>query len=185
MTKHSLVLRVMGAGILTMTFAVAFQPIARAQAESNPVTAAARQMLSSRQPNVIGAAEAMPEDKYGFKPTPQQMSFGHLIEHIASSNYFLCSKLAGEAPPKQQATEKDGKAKLTAAVKDSFDYCSGVLNKLTDSRLGEPVELFGGIKGTKATALLYLTSGWADHYSAEAMYLRLNGLKPPTAKEKD
>jgi hypothetical protein len=52
-------------------------------------------------------------------------------------------------------------------------------------KLGDEVTLFGGRKGTKAAAVIALTSGWADHYSAAAMYLRLNGLVPPTAKPKE
>lgn len=182
MRKHSAALAL----LVTVTFAVALQPTASAQQnEANPVTTAAKQILTSRQPNLIAAAEAMPDDKYGYKPTAQQMTFGHLIEHIASSNNFLCSKLSGQPAPTDKVTEKEGKAKLASAVKQSFDYCSGALNKLTDAQLADPVELFGGMKGTKATALLYLVSGWADHYGAEAMYLRLNGLTPPTAKEKE
>jgi len=46
------------------------------------------------------------------------------------------------------------------------------------------VELFGGLEGPRAFALIALTNDWADHYSAAAMYLRLNGLLPPTAQEK-
>jgi hypothetical protein len=46
------------------------------------------------------------------------------------------------------------------------------------------VQLFGGREGPRAFALIALTNDWADHYSAAAMYLRLNGLLPPTAREK-
>jgi hypothetical protein len=53
-----------------------------------------------------------------------------------------------------------------------------------DSKLGDTVELFGGREGPRAFALIALTNDWADHYSAAAMYLRLNGLLPPTAQEK-
>lgn len=155
------------------------------QVDNSPVTAAARQMLSSREKNLIAAAEAMPETKYSFRPTPQQISFAHLVGHIATSNDFLCSKLAGETAPQAQANEQDNKAKLLTALKNSFNYCSGVLSKLSDSRLADPVELFGGMKGTKATALLFLTSDWADHYAGAAMYLRLNGVMPPTEKQKE
>jgi hypothetical protein len=53
-----------------------------------------------------------------------------------------------------------------------------------DSKLGDTVELGGGREGPRAFALIALTNDWADHYSAAAMYLRLNGLLPPTAQEK-
>jgi hypothetical protein len=48
-------------------------------AQSNPVTAAVRDTLQGRQKMLVEAAQEMPPDKYGFKPTPAQMSFGHLL----------------------------------------------------------------------------------------------------------
>jgi len=80
--------------------------------------------------------------------------------------------------------ETDGKERLVTALKASFDFCSTALGKVDDSKLGETVELFGGRQGPRAFALIALTNDWADHYSAAAMYLRLNGLLPPTAREK-
>ena len=53
---------------------------------SNPVVSTVRQMEARQSKNLIAAAEEMPADKYGYKPTPQQISFGHLVMHIAGSN---------------------------------------------------------------------------------------------------
>jgi uncharacterized damage-inducible protein DinB len=154
-------------------------------AQSNPVIDAARDTLQRRQKNLVEAAQEMPADKYGFKPTPAQMSFAHLVGHIAQSNAFLCSKISGSAAPAQQVSDTDPKEKLVDALKASFDFCSTALSQAGDARLGDEVTLFGGRKGTKAAAVIALTSDWADHYSAAAMYLRLSGLLPPTAKAKD
>ena len=74
--------------------------------------------------------------------------------------------------------------KLVADLKASFDYCSTALSKIDDSKLAQPVTLFGGRKGNKAAALIGLSNNWADHYIAAAMYLRLNGLLPPSAQKK-
>jgi hypothetical protein len=63
-------------------------------------------------------------------------------------------------------------------------YCQAALNKVDDSKLGDSIELYGGKQATVAFALIALTDDWADHYSAAAMYLRLNGLLPPTAQKK-
>jgi len=153
-------------------------------AQQTPVVNAARQILASRQKNMVAAVEEMPEARYSFKPTAGQMTFGHMVEHMAKSNYFLCAKLAGTIAPTDQTTEKDGKNKLVSALKNSFDYCSGTLQKITESQLADPVELWGGKQTTKAGALFDLTNDWADHYAAAATYLRLNGLLPPTAKAK-
>ena len=51
-------------------------------------------------------------------------------------------------------------------------------------KVTDKIELFGGRKGPRAFALIALTNDWADHYSSAAMYLRLNGLLPPTAQPK-
>jgi hypothetical protein len=58
-----------------------------------------------------------------------------------------------------------------------------VLAKADDSILGQPASFPGGRTATRAAALIYLVTGWADHYAGEAMYLRLNGLLPPSAKK--
>ena len=154
-------------------------------AQSNPVTAAAREALQRRQKNLVEAAQEMPADKYGFKPTPAQMSFAHLVGHIAQSNDFLCSKISGSAVPARQVTDAEPKEKLVDGLKASFDFCSTALSQMSDAKLADEVTLFGGHKATKATAVIALTSDWADHYSTAAMYLRLNGLLPPTAKAKE
>jgi len=152
---------------------------------SNPVSDAVRSQLDRRAKIMVAAAEEMPAEKFNYKPTPEQMTFAHLTLHIAQSNNFLCSKISGTPEPEdQKLTENDPKDKLTAALKASFDYCSSALAKMDDARLNEIVTLFGGHEATKAAGMIALTNDWADHYAAEAMYLRLNGLLPPTAQPK-
>jgi hypothetical protein len=79
--------------------------------------------------------------------------------------------------------ETDGKEKLAAALKASFDFCDSAIPKITDAKLADPIEVWGGRKTTRAFAVIILTNDWTDHYSTAAMYLRLNGLLPPTAKK--
>ena len=154
--------------------------------DKNPVTSAVKQILPRQQKNLVGAADEMPAEKYSYKPTEKQMPFGHLVLHITQSNYLLCSKLSDTPEPKPPTPlkETDGKDKLVPALKASFDFCGTALGKIDDSKLADEVELFGGRKGSKAFALIALSNDWADHYSAAAMYLRLNGLLPPTAQPK-
>jgi uncharacterized damage-inducible protein DinB len=166
---------------LLCTTAVA-QQAKPGSASANPVSDTVRSMLGGRAKNLTAAAEAMPADKYGYKPTEQQMTFGTLVEHIANSNNFLCAKLANQAEPSDKISDKDPKDKLVAAVKNSFAYCETVLKGVQDSQLGEQVTLFGGHPAPKAAALFALAGGWADHYGAAAIYLRLNGILPPTAQ---
>jgi hypothetical protein len=150
----------------------------------NPVTTVLRTILPSRQKNIVAAVDAMPADKYSYKPTPDQMSFAHLVVHIEQSNNSMCAKIADVPEPKvEELKETDSKDKLVAAVRASFDFCNGALANVDDSKLGDVVD-FGRTQGPRAMAVFYLAGGWSDHYGAAAMYLRLNGLLPPTAQPK-
>jgi uncharacterized damage-inducible protein DinB len=154
--------------------------------DKNPVTSVAKEILPRQQKNLVAAVEEMPAGKFGYKPTEQQMTFGHLVLHIVESNNYLCSKI-GDLPEVKAPVplkESDGKDKLVTALKASFEFCSTALGKVDDSKLGDEIELFGGRNGSRAFALIALTNDWADHYSSAAIYLRLNGLLPPTAQPK-
>jgi hypothetical protein len=155
-----------------------------AQQSKNPVTDTLRDALAGRQKNTVAAIEEMPADKFGFKPTPEQMSFGHLAGHIVEGNYFFCAKVADIPQPKfEELPETAPKEKLVAAVKASFDFCGTALAKADDSKLGDAIQDFSGKQRPRAWAALALAGSWADHYGAAAMYLRLNGLLPPTAQK--
>lgn len=153
--------------------------------EKSPVSAVLREMLKGRQTNTVAAIEAMPAEKFGYKPTPDQMTFGHLAAHIVDGNYFFCSNVGDVARPKMDELKGDeGKDKLVAAVKASFDFCGTALAKADDSKLTSDITWFDGKPRARAWAALGLASSWADHYGQAAMYLRLNGLLPPTAQPK-
>lgn len=150
----------------------------------NPVTDTVREMFARQQKNLTAAVEEMPADKFGWSPTPAQQPFGHLVMHMTMSNIELCSKAANMPPPPMRPAPETDKDRLVANLTKSFLYCEAALNKVDDSKLGASVEVFGGKQATVAFALIALTNDWADHYSAAAMYLRLNGLLPPTAQPK-
>jgi len=167
---------------LTLTVVLLAGAAALAQTK-NPVSSALQQMLPGRQKNTVAAVEAMPADKFSYKPSADQVTFGHLAAHIVESNNLFCSKAAAVPEPKvEEAKESDGKDKLVAAVKASFDFCSDALSKMDDSKLGESTDFFGQ-QATRARIALILASSWADHYAEAAMYLRLNGITPPSAKK--
>ena len=175
-----------GAGWSQAATAPSSAPAAQASAPvKDPVTASLRLLLPRSRNNTLGAITAMPADKFNYKPTPDQMSFAHLVVHIIGSNNSLCAKAADVAAPKvEEAKETDAKEKLIAAASASFDFCGEALGKMDDSKLGDSVELFGGKQFPRAMAALGLASGWADHYAAAAMYLRLNNILPPSAQPK-
>jgi|SRR5580658_4219487 uncharacterized damage-inducible protein DinB len=150
----------------------------------NPISSALRDIMPSRQKNTIAAVEAMPADKFSFRPSADQMTFGHLVAHMVDANYGLCSNAADVPAPKvEELKETDPKDKLVAALKASFDFCADALSKMDDSKLGEVVNGPGGQQLSRARFALGIASNWADHYAEAAMYLRLNGILPPTAKK--
>jgi DinB superfamily len=150
----------------------------------NPVTTVLRTLLTRQQKNIPAAIDAMPADKFSYKPTDDQITFAHLAVHIAQSNYSMCAKIADIPEPKvDEFKETDRKDLLVAAVGSSFDFCASSLAKVDDSKLGDVVD-FGRMQGPRAMAVFLLAGGWADHYGAAAMYLRLNGILPPTAQGK-
>jgi hypothetical protein len=151
----------------------------------DPVSASLRIMLPRSQNNILGAIQAMPADKFNYKPTPDQMTFGHLVTHIAETNFFLCSKATDVPAPKaEEVKDTDSKDKLLAAAKTSFDFCNDVLSKMDDSKLGDSIQLFGPKQFPRAMAALFLANTCADHYGAAATDLRLNGILPPGAQPK-
>lgn len=160
-------------------------PTATAQTRAAPVADALRSIGTRAAKNLVAAAEAMPAGKYGFKPTPAQLSFGEVIGHLAGGNDFLCSKIGGVPSPKHpEPTKGAPKEALVARLRESFDFCQSTLAKADDARLTQKLPFFGDTQVTRAEAMFAAAEDWADHYSQLAIYLRLNGLLPPTAKQK-
>ncbi len=149
---------------------------------ANPVSAFVKAGVARYGKNMTAAAEAMPAEKYGFKPSPEMNSYGHLMMHIAQTNNTFCAKISGQAAPDVKIAETDPKDKLVAAIKDSFAFCTTALEKVDDSKLGEQFVLFGNRPISRGGALVALGGSWTDHYATQAIYLRLNGILPPTAQ---
>ena len=154
-----------------------------AAASSNPVSDAFRMQVARYARILPAAADAVPADKYSYKPTPAQMSFGEIVAHLADGNDELCSAVAGTtAPARAKITKDSPKDSLVAALKSTFGYCTSAMANLTDASLSKSITMFGTMKTTTAGALLITVGDWADHYSQSAIYMRLNGMLPPTAQ---
>lgn len=149
----------------------------------SPVMDALRHIEERSAERMIEAAREMPANKYSYKPTDQQISFGELVAHVAEHNYALCGKIGGVAAP--QTAKPNGSAPkdtLVAELERSFLFCRSTFAPLDDSKLDEQLDL-GSRKESRAAGVLGISGDWADHYGQAAIYLRLNGLLPPTAKK--
>jgi len=167
-----------------VTLAVMLLPWTVNAQASNPVATAFRADEKDVGKNLVDAADLMPAEKFGFKPTPAQMSWGDIMVHLAGGNDVFCSAIGGvPAPQRTKLVGTDDKAKLVARLRETFQFCDQAIAKLDDSKLAEQVPSFGGTKASRAAMILEATGDWEDHYSQLAIYLRLNGLLPPTAKK--
>ena len=155
-------------------------------APAGPMAAALQAAFRRASLNMVAAADDMPVEKISFKPTPEQMTFGEILAHEAQSNETLCAALAGgqQTPSESAEGASASKDALIARLRASFETCGGIVVNVTESQLGDSVPFFGGRKVTKARAAIALAQDWADHYAQAAIYLRLNGILPPSARRR-
>ena len=180
-------LRLIPLAICCLSARAAAQSLPRAPRgdPGTPVADALRSISKRAGSNLVAAAEEMPAGKYGFKPTPAQMSFGDVIAHLSGGNDFLCSRIGGGAEPKRSELAGGApKQQLVTRLRETFQFCASALAKVNDSELGQQVPYFGNREVSRAQAMFAAAEDWADHYSQLAIYLRLNGLLPPTAKKR-
>jgi uncharacterized damage-inducible protein DinB len=131
---------------------------------------------------VLRTAEKVPEDLYGFKPTPDIRSLGGVIGHIADGNNLLCGMANGDKPAPNPVNEKKTtRADLVAALKASFDACDKVFAATTDANATAPVDFFGQ-KQTRLGMLAFTTSHMWEHYGNLVTYMRLKGIVPPSSE---
>lgn len=149
----------------------------------NSITSLIKQQVARYGQLQVAGAEAMPADKYSYRATPETRTFGQLLLHVAQFNNLMCSRISGmTAPDIKDVKDTDGKDKLVATVKGSFDFCATALSGLDDSTLGQPAGKLGSMNLSRGSAMVILGEDWFDHYSAMAIYLRVNGILPPSAQ---
>ncbi len=143
---------------------------------------AVKARFDSIKRDIVEAADLVPENEYGFKPTPQVRSFGELIGHIADSQNFFCGVAGGSNPDYSDANEKSKaptKAALVEALKASMTKCDDVYAKTTaENALG--VVKAGKGDALRGMMLLDNISHDNEHYGNIVTYMRLKGHVPPS-----
>lgn len=130
--------------------------------------------------NLTKAADAMPEDQYNFKATPDIRTFGALIAHVADVQGRICAAAAGSTPP-ASAGDKTAKADLVAALNKSFEVCDGVFNSLSDADAAKTMSLGrGGARSEFGTLWTLIIGHSNEEYGYLSVYLRLKGIVPPS-----
>ncbi len=130
---------------------------------------------------LIAAAEQMPEEHYGYRPTEEVRTFGQIVGHVANSMYFFCGAVSGgETQGPENFEERTSKTGLVEAIKGSFENCDAAY-AIDDAKAMEEVS-FAGQTGTNLWILTFnVTHNW-EHYGNLVTYMRANGLVPPSSQ---
>jgi uncharacterized damage-inducible protein DinB len=140
----------------------------------------------------VSAAEAMPEDKYGFAPANGEFkgvrTFADQIKHVAAVNYLVGAAILGEKPPIDTGGESGpagmkAKADIMAFAKQSFEYAHKAVASITAENATKAVKSPFGDNMTTRLGLgnVFAWHGF-DHYGQMAVYLRSNGIVPPASR---
>jgi uncharacterized damage-inducible protein DinB len=131
-------------------------------------------------------AEAIPADKFAWRPTPDVRSFAEVFLHVSAANYNLY-KLVGTPPPtgldikalEKSATDKE---KVIATLKDSFAHAKAAIKAMPDADLEKSLDWFGG-KNTERGVLLFIVRHAAEHLGQSIAYARFAGIVPPWTED--
>ncbi|MFY9561895.1 MAG: DinB family protein [Terriglobales bacterium] len=131
-------------------------------------------------------AEAVPADKYTWRPAPDVRSFAEVFLHVSAANFNLY-KLVGTPPPSTvdlKALEKSttDKAKVIATLKDSFEHARKAITAMPDANLEKSLDWFGG-KNTQRGVLLFIVRHAAEHLGQSIAYTRFLGIVPPWTED--
>jgi uncharacterized damage-inducible protein DinB len=154
---------------------------AQSAPSANPLTTEAQQAWNRTMHNVMAAAEAMPDSKYSYKPTPESMSFRDMVAHVADSAMGACSTLNG-ARKTAGAAKMQSKDELLGALKAAQAECAKAYAP-DDATATQMVSGYGG-PHTRLTSLWGNTVHIEHEYAQMAVHLRINGIVPPSTAER-
>jgi len=160
--------------------------------ERRTVTEVLDRTVSNMEHEFVPAAEAMPEDKFGFAPSNGEFkgvrTFAQQIKHVAAVNYELGAAILEEKPPMDIGDEAGPasittKAEILKYLKDSFVYAHKAVQTINDKNLVETVKSpFGEGKVTRLGLATSVAWHGFDHYGQMVEYLRMNGIIPPASR---
>lgn len=140
--------------------------------------------LNRVQGQVTSLENAIPQDKFTWRPEEGVRSISEVYLHIAGSNYFLVS-FAGVKPPADSKVDEKGttdKAKIADALKTSFEWTKEAVSKMSDADLEKEVQFFGQ-KMSVRNVLFVLLSHIHEHLGQSIAYARTNHVTPPWTEE--
>jgi uncharacterized damage-inducible protein DinB len=130
--------------------------------------------------------DAMPEEGYSLKPTPEMRSFAEQMLHLTDANYGFAAAASGEKSPvgfgeSEKAADKS-KANVTKLVMAGYDFMIGAIKKMTPAQFAETTKLFNRFDMTKGAALVKCFEHQTHHRGQTTVYIRLAKGTPPQEK---
>jgi hypothetical protein len=138
------------------------------------------------QRKFIAMAEALPQDKYDWRPGKGVRSFCEVFVHISAENYEMGKAFGAAKAPKdladgEHATCIGNKAAVIAAMKTSFDAINTAVKNTKDADIEQPFTLFGMAQPRRAW-LLATDEHAGEHLGQLIAYARVNNIVPPWSK---
>ena len=127
-------------------------------------------------------ANAMPQEKYSWRPAPGIRSVSEVYVHVAGGNFLLPSFMGAKVPEgitrdmEKTVTEK---AKVIDSMKKSFEHVKSVAANMTDADLDKKIKIFGGREVTERALLVTILNHMHEHLGQSIAYARMNGVAPP------
>jgi hypothetical protein len=180
------VLRLIGTSVLVLASSIAIAQSAK-KAESRSIGKELDVWVTKTEEQLLPAADAMPEEKYGFAPTAGSFdgvrTFAEQVKHLAATNYILASAVLGEKPPQQESNESapgslKSKAEIMEYLKGSFAYLHRAAAAINEENAEEIVKFDRTRPGLVVDALLHSF----NHYGQIVEYLRMTGTVPPASR---
>jgi uncharacterized damage-inducible protein DinB len=137
---------------------------------------------------LVDLANAMPADKYGWRPAAGVRSVGEVYVHVGLGNVFLSSFTGAKIPEgytrdmEKTVTEK---AKVVDAMSKSFDHLRSFAAATSDSDLEKKVKIFGGLEVTQRELMVIILNHMHEHLGQSIAYARMNGVTPPWSEGGD
>ena len=133
-------------------------------------------------------AEAIPADKYSWRPAEGVRSIGEVYVHVVSANYAFAKMLGTPFPagldPKTIMASAGDKAKVLPELKESFAHMRQAILAIKDSDLENPMKLPGGRQSTVRGAFIFITGHYGEHLGQSIAYARQVGIVPPWTEER-
>jgi uncharacterized damage-inducible protein DinB len=137
---------------------------------------------------LIAMAEDFPEDKYAFKPTPEQRTFAAQLLHAAGANYFVTNALLGLKPPPEEDPKPEQyktKAAMVEFVKKAFADGAKAIEQKGDKGLSDlVVDPFANQQVRVSDMAWGFLEHSGEHYGQLVVYYRVAGMVPPESRPK-